>query len=435
MMNSFSSQNVLTPEGDDPATILVEDGRIVSIRRGVRNGNHDFGNLYILPGLVDTHVHINDPGRADWEGFITATRAAAAGGYTTLIDMPLNAIPATTSVAGLEAKCSAAAGNCLVDYGFWGGVIPGNEQEIEPLAASGALGFKCFLCPSGVDEFPMVTEPDLRSALPHLARAGLPLLVHAELPQYLRNNDCDWREYQNYLASRPDESEIAAVRFLINLCRESQCHIHIVHLSSAEALSDLRKARAAGLPITVETCPHYLHFESENIHPGATLCKCAPPIRSHANREKLWKALLSGDIDFIATDHSPCPTNMKSGDFSTAWGGIASLSLALSVIWTEAERRGIALQKVIRWMSERPAQLADLQNRKGRIALGHDADLVIFDPGESFTVTEKLLHYRHPISAYLGESLRGVVKQTFLRGESIYAHGKFSDQRAGRALT
>ena len=435
----FTSQNVVTAEAIGPGTILVEDGRIVSVQPGVHQteppADYDFGDLCILPGLVDTHVHINDPGRSDWEGFATATRAAAAGGYTTLIDMPLNSIPATTSVAGLEAKRAAAAGRCLGDYGFWGGVIPGNDHELDALIAAGVPGFKCFLSPSGVDEFPMTSEAGLRAALPHIARAGLPLLVHAESPQHLQdvqNADDDWNDYRVYLASRPDASETAAIRLLIALCREYACRIHVVHLSSVEPLPDLQRARAEGLPITVETCPHYLHFTSEAIEPGATVFKCAPPIRSARNREQLWNALAAGDIDLIATDHSPCPASMKSGDFASAWGGIASLSLALPVIWTEARQRGIALHRLADWMSRYPAQLAGLGRTKGRIAPGYDADFVIFDPTASFTVTEPRLHYRHPVSAYMGETLRGEVRHTFLRGQSIYSSGQFADSCSGR---
>jgi allantoinase len=411
----LSSQRVVTPSGVRPASIVVEHGRIVSVKPWAPEG--DVGSLWIIPGLVDTHVHLNDPGRAHWEGFSTGTRAAAAGGITTVVDMPLNSIPATTSVAGLAAKREAAAGRCFVDYGFWGGLVDHNLDQIEPLARAGVLGFKCFLVPSGVDEFPMVTEAHLRAALPVIARTRLPLLVHAESPEWI--GEPSDGEYSAYLASRPDRSEVAAIHLLIDLCREFRCPIHIVHLSSAEALPDLRRARAGGLPVTVETCPHYLHFAAEDIAAGQTLLKCAPPIRSAQNREKLWEALKQGDIDLVATDHSPCPPEMKAGDFRSAWGGIASLSVALPVVWTEASRRAIELSTVVRWMSRQPARLAGLGGRKGAIAPGFDADLVLFDPDAEFEVTPQRLHYRHPISAYQGKRLRGVVKQTFLRGEPI----------------
>ena len=424
MLTAFTSRAVVTPEGIRPATVLVEDGRILAVREagefeaGVRVW--DFGSHAILPGLVDTHVHINEPGRTEWEGFATATRAAAAGGYTTLIDMPLNSIPATTSAEGLRAKRDAARGKCSVDYGFWGGLVEGNSGCLEALAREGVRGFKCFLAPSGVDEFPMIGARSLRAAMRVIAGTGLPLLAHAELPAFLEEPTGDPRQYKSYLASRPDESEVGAIRLLIDCAGETGCRVHIVHLASAQALPLLRAARAEGLPITVETCPHYLHFASEDIADGRTLMKCAPPIRSRENREALWEALRTGDIDLVATDHSPCPPEMKrmaEGDFFRAWGGIASLPVALPVMWTEARRRGFGLADIARWMSRRPAELAGLAAVKGRIAVGCDADFVVFDPEAAFVVAPERLHYRHPVSVYMGEQLYGVVQQTFVRGE------------------
>ncbi len=436
MRTCFTSRSVVTPQGIRSASIVVEDGKILSVQDEIESGAHvlDFGERCILPGLVDTHVHINEPGRTDWEGFRTATRAAAAGGYTTLVDMPLNSIPATTSVAGLNAKRAAAKGQCQTDYAFWGGLVEENKTAIKALAQAGVKGFKCFLAPSGVDEFTMVSPGTLRRAAPIIRKTGLPLLAHAELLCPIEASPGDWREYQTYLASRPDEFELAAIRLLIDVARESECRIHIVHLSSAEALPILRAARAEGLRITVETCPHYLHFASENIPDGQTLFKCAPPIRSRENRDELWEALRAGDIDLIATDHSPCPPEMKSGNFAQAWGGIASLSLALPIIWTEARMRGFTLNNIARWMTEQPAKLAGISGIKGEIARGFDADFVIFDPDASFKVTPDRLHYRHPVSAYMGEELRGVVHETFLRGEPVYSNGSFPAPPRGREI-
>ncbi len=429
-----------------PAAIVVEDERIQAVvpREQVPAGCaiHDFGDAAILPGLVDSHVHINDPGRAEWEGFETATRAAAAGGYTMLVDMPLNCLPATTSVAALRAKRAAAQGRCRVDWAAWGGVVENNEDEIETLAQAGVRGFKCFLVNPGIDGFTMVTERQLRAALPHVARAGLPLLVHAELPGPIDRAtdalaDADWSSYATYLKSRPDEAELAAIRLMLSLCREYGFRLHIVHLSTSQALQELCAARSEGLPVSVETCPHYLHLCAEKIADGATLSKCAPPIRSRENCERLWQGLRDGTIDLVVTDHSPCPPAMKrlsEGNFRTAWGGIASLSIALPLMWTEASRRGFTLLDLARWMAAEPARLAGCA-RKGRIAAGYDADFVVFDPEREFVVTQERLHYRHPVSPYLGETLRGVVRATYLRGSSVFSEGAFPGEPRGREYT
>jgi allantoinase len=437
-LRAFLSRRVVTPEGVRPAAVLVEGDRIRSVVDAQQvpaeaKERHDFGGAAILPGLVDSHVHLNDPGRADWEGFETGTRAAAAGGYTLLVDMPLNCVPGTTDIGAMEAKRRAAQGRCWIDWMAWGGVVEDNPSCIEPLAAAGVAGFKCFLVSPGIDSFSMVTEEQLRTALPHVVRTGLPLLVHAELPDPIeaateKLRSADWSCYETYLASRPEEAELAAIRLLLSLCREYRFRLHIVHLSASSALGELQAARKEGLPVSIETCPHYLHLQAESIPNGATQFKCAPPVRSRENREALWQGLRDGVIDLIATDHSPCPPEMKrfdEGNFQIAWGGIAGLSMALPVIYTGARERGFSLPDIARWMSEAPAKLAGCAARKGRIAAGFDADFVVFDPDAEIKVIENHLHYRHPVSPYLAEKLHGEVKATYLRGEMVFADGNF----------
>jgi allantoinase len=429
-------RRVVTPDGTRPAAIHVENGRIARVTgfgdaRGVAEFT-DVGDLLVLPGLVDSHVHVNEPGRTEWEGFETATRAAAAGGVTTLLDMPLNSIPATTSLAALRAKREAAAGRTWVDVGFIGGVVPGNADALRDLAAAGVLAFKCFLVPSGVDEFEHVGERDLREAMPILASLGLPLMVHAELPGLIESAHGDRRCYDVYLASRPAPAETQAIALMIELCAQTGARTHIVHVSSAGSVPLLRSARQRGLRMTAETCPHYLAISAEEISDGATEFKCAPPIRDRANRDALWEALVRGDLDMIVSDHSPCPPSMKqreSGDFFAAWGGIASLQLGASVVWSEMRARALPIGCLVRWMSDAPARLVGLEGRKGRIAPGYDADLVLWDPdGEQVVAPETLLH-RHPVTPYLGRRLPGVVEATYVRGQLAY------DRRAGPVAT
>ncbi len=424
------SERVVFPDGTRPASVLIEDGRITRIgEQGAAAPAHaealDAGSLVVLPGLVDTHVHINDPGRAEWEGFEHATRAAAAGGVTTLVDMPLNSIPATTRVDGLREKRAAASGRCYVDVGFWGGVVPGNQSELAALSEAGVLGFKCFLSPSGVEEFAHVDERDLRIAVPLLASLGRPLLAHAELPALLvePRPGADPRVHDTWVATRPAASEHAAIELLIELSGAFDAHVHVVHLAAASALSMLRQARKAGVRITVETCPHYLTFAAEDVPTGATAFKCAPPLRSRPNSDALWQGLLEGDIDLIATDHSPSPPTMKSteaGDFLRAWGGIASLQVGLAAIWTGARERHATFDDLARWMSAAPARLAGLSRTKGAIAVGYDADLVIWDPDEEFVVDPADLYHRHRLTPYAGRALRGRVKKTVLGGKVVF---------------
>ncbi len=418
------SRRVVLPDGVRPAAIRVAGGRIAEVLPWDDAPDaRDVGDAAILPGLLDAHVHLNEPGRTEWEGFATATAAAAAGGITALVDMPLNSIPATITAAALATKRAAADGQCRVDVAFWGGVVPGNAGDLDGLAAAGARGFKCFLVGSGVPEFPAVDEADLRLALPILARLGLPLLAHAELAGPIDAAapapDADPRRYATYLASRPAAAEEQAIALLVRLCRDTGARVHVVHLSAASALPAIAAARAEGLPVTAETCPHYLHLAAEDVPDGATPFKCAPPIRGRDNREALWGALADGHVDMIVSDHSPCTPALKQldrGDFGGAWGGIAGLQLALPVVWTEASRRGRGLSDVVRWMCEGPARLAGLDGRKGRIAPGHDADLVVFRPEARFRVDPARLRHRHRVTPYAGEELVGVVDETFVRG-------------------
>ena len=440
------SKRAIVPEGERAAAIHIRNGVIseISAFDDIPAGSpvHDAGSSVVMPGLVDTHVHINEPGRTDWEGFSSATRAAAAGGITTLVEMPLNSIPATTTAAAYREKVAAAAGKLWVDTGFWGGVVPGNTDELRALWEAGAFGFKCFLVPSGVEEFPHVAETDLRAALPVLAAMGAPLLAHSELPGPIAEHAKkplkeDSRRYATWLASRPRDAENEAIALLLKLSREFHARVHVVHLSSSDALPQLQQAKADGLAVSVETCPHYLTFAAEEIPDGATQFKCAPPLRERENLESLWRALGDGTIDFIATDHSPCPPALKlleEGDFLRAWGGIASLELSLPAVWTQARSRGYAVPRLVPWLSGGPARLAGLEKRKGSIAAGFDADLVIWNPEATFTVDPAQLHHRHKITPYAGRKLAGTVEATFLRGRKIFDRGEFSPSPIGRVL-
>jgi allantoinase len=437
------SQRVVTTRGVEPASVLVRDGTI----RGVlpaggevpdRAEVLDFGDLVVMPGLVDTHVHVNEPGRTEWEGFETATRAAAAGGVTTIFDMPLNNVPPTTSVAALSEKASAASGKCFVDVGFWGGVVPGNAVNLGALADLGVPGFKCFLVPSGVPEFADVSEGDLLTALPEIARIGTVLLAHAEHPARIGSaTGADHCPYATYLATRPPRAEDEAVAQLVRLCRETGARIHVVHLSSSAAIEQIEAARAEGLPFSAETCPHYLFFAAEDVPDGATEFKCAPPIRDRANRDRLWEGLEKGVIEMVVSDHSPSPPQMKSretGDFLSAWGGISSLQLRLPAVWTAARERGHTIERLSEWLCAAPARLGAVGGRKGAIAPGFDADFVVWNPDAAFEVQAESIHHRHKLTPYLGRTLFGVVEATFLAGEKIFERGRFAGPPRGRIL-
>ena len=429
---AIRAERILTPDGWRAGAVLVRAGRIEAVVDAgavpAEAEIHEAGAAVVTPGVVDTHVHLNDPGRSAWEGFETGTRAAAAGGITTLVDMPLNSDPVTTTAAALRTKQEAAKGRCFVDVGFWGGIVPGNVGELAPMVDLGALGFKAFMCHSGIDDFPASTEADLRAAMAELKKLGVPLLVHAELESHAPPEDptADPRKYATFLASRPPAMEVAAVELMIRLCRETGCPVHVVHLSAAGALDAIAAAKAEGLPFSVETCPHYLTFAAEDIPDGATAYKCAPPIRERANRERLWQGLADGTIDFVACDHSPCTPDLKKpeeGDFMAAWGGIASVQFSLPAVWTHAHERGHALAEVLGWLTGRTAAFAGQARRKGAIAPGHDADLAVWRPDATLEVSAGGIHHRHPITPYLGRTLHGVVDSTWLRGTRIFHQG------------
>jgi allantoinase len=426
------SRRAVTPEGERPAAVAVRGERIAAVEpydapldtaREV-----DLRELALLPGLVDTHVHVNEPGRTEWEGFATATRAAAAGGVTTIVDMPLNSVPPTVTVDALRAKQRAAAGQCHVDVGFWGGVIPGNAAEMPALHEAGVFGFKAFLADSGVSEFPPVDPAGLAAAL---ATVDTLFVVHAEDPEHLRPAPSS-AAYRDFLASRPPEAESAAVAAVLGAARAPDARVHILHLSAADALPLIAAARAEGVRVTAETCPHYLTLDAAHVPTGATEFKCCPPIRDAANAKRLWAGLAEGVLDCVVSDHSPCTRDLKcpdTGDFATAWGGIASLQIGLPAVWTAARARGHTLADVVRWMAARPAALVGL-SRKGRLAAGADADLVAFDPDGRFIVHAGDLFHRNPVTPYAGRSLTGVVTGTWLRGRPVTG-----EHPSGRLLT
>ncbi|MGW3952665.1 allantoinase AllB [Streptomyces sp. NPDC004752] len=434
------STRVITPEGTRAASVAVAAGKITAVLpydAPVADSTRleDVGDHVLLPGLVDTHVHINDPGRTEWEGFRTATRAAAAGGITTLVDMPLNSLPPTTTVGHLRTKRAVAADQAHVDVGFWGGALPGNVKDLRPLHEAGVFGFKAFLSPSGVDEFPHLDQDGLARSLAEIASFDGLLIVHAEDPHHLSAApQHGGPRYADFLASRPREAEDTAIARLITQARRLDARVHVLHLSSSDALEPIAAARADGVRITVETCPHYLTLTAEEVPDGASEFKCCPPIREAANRDLLWQALADGTIDCVVTDHSPSTAALKTPDFATAWGGISGLQLSLAAVWTEARRRGHDLADVVRWMSARTAALIGLDARKGAIAAGRDADFAVLAPDETFIVDPARLQHRNRVTAYAGRTLHGVVKSTWLRGERIVADGEFTDPK-GRLLS
>jgi allantoinase len=421
-----------------PAAVCVSGGRIAEIREpGEASRGRASVTLaadeVLLPGLVDTHVHVDEPGRTEWEGFATATQAAVSGGVTTLLDMPLNSIPPTVDPESLAVKRAVADGQCRVDVGFWGGAVPGSLGSLKALAGD-VFGFKCFLLDSGVPEFPPLDAAQLEAAMSELSEFDGLLIVHAEDAEAIEAAPpAAGARYADFLASRPDAAEARAIDAVIEAARRTGARTHIVHLSSAEALPALRAARADGVRITVETCPHYLALAAEDVADGHTEFKCCPPVRGRANQDALWAALVDGDVDLVVSDHSPCPPALKAldeGDFGTAWGGVSSLELGLSIVWTHARARGVGLETVSRWMSAEPANLVGLR-RKGRLEPGADADLLVFAPDEPYEVDASRLRQRHRLTPYDGARLTGRVRDVFLRGQPVSA----DDPPSGTLLT
>ncbi|MFS8201133.1 allantoinase AllB [Streptomyces sp. CWNU-52B] len=434
------STRVITPEGTRAASVAVAAGRITAVLAhdaevpaGARL--EDLGDDVLLPGLVDTHVHVNDPGRTEWEGFWTATRAAAAGGITTLVDMPLNSLPPTTTAGHLRTKKDVARAKAHIDVGFWGGALPGNVKDLRPLHDAGVFGFKAFLSPSGVDEFPELDQDQLARSLAEIAGFDGLLIVHAEDPHHLAAApQRSGRKYADFLASRPRDAENTAIANLLAQAKLLDARVHVLHLSSSDALPLIAAAKREGVRVTAETCPHYLTLTAEEVPDGASEFKCCPPIREAANQDLLWQALADGTIDCVVTDHSPSTADLKTDDFATAWGGISGLQLSLSAVWTEARRRGHGLEDVVRWMSASTARLVGLDDRKGAIEAGRDADFAVLAPEETFTVDPAALQHRNRITAYAGRTLHGVVRSTWLRGERVAAEGEFTEP-SGRLLS
>lgn len=440
-MKAFYSKNIYTDDKFRSGYIVVNNGRIDSIRNtadGIPDSEiTDYSEFYIIPGFIDCHVHVNEPGRTEWEGFETATQSASFGGITTLVDMPLNCSPVTVNENALIQKLNALRDKIYVDCAYWGGVIPESIDELPDLLDAGVMGVKSFMIHSGLDEFPHVGVEHIKRAIPHLKKAGLPYLIHAELDSGEAEHVKITNRYQEFLDSRPHSFETNAIKHLIEISRDSGCRMHVVHLSSAEAIPMIAEARNSNVPLSVETCPHYLCLEAENIQDGETVFKCCPPIREHVNRLALWQALRDGHIDMIVSDHSPCTPDLKlieEGDLDKAWGGISSLQFSVSLVLTEAKKHDFELPDVIRWMSENPARFLGLDHRKGFIKSGADADFVVFDPNEQYVIEPHMILHRNKQTPYEGFRVQGRTQATYLRGQQVYEKGKPFKSPVGKSI-
>jgi len=437
---ALRSRRVLSPEGEVEGTLVIRDGLIESLLPYDEDPVcqiEDLGDLVLMSGLVDSHVHINEPGRTEWEGFETATQAAAAGGITTLVDMPLNCIPVTTSKEALEEKLEAVEGKLWVDCGFWGGVVPDSIEDLDKLLSAGVMGVKSFLIDSGIDEFPNVTREDLRRAMPIVAKHGVPYLIHAELQNDEAVENATMTNYADFLQSRPNSWETDAINLMISEMSACDCHLHIVHLSSAQALTSIKAARDKGIKLTVETCPHYLTLAAENIHENPNLFKCCPPIREDKNRLALWQALKEGLIDFIVSDHSPCTAELKlfdSDNLEGAWGGIAALQFGLPLIWTEARLQGFDLLEVNRLMSASTADFIGLGKVKGKLCQGYAADILVFNDDVEYSISSEMIRHKNKFTPYIGKKVRGKVERTYLRGQLIFSDDKFKGLPSGQPI-
>ncbi|MEH6535108.1 MAG: allantoinase AllB [Psychroserpens sp.] len=423
------------------ATIHVKNHKIYNIYKGYHKIENvpflDYKNLIVMPGIIDVHVHINEPGREDWEGFDTATKAAAIGGITTLIEMPLNASPVTTDLRAFQLKQETSKDKLHVNCGFYGGIIPTNINDIEDLINEGVFGIKGFLTHSGIDEFPNVSKIDLEAIAPILKKYNIPLLLHCELTDDNVPEVTNSKSYKEYLQSRPQHWETNAIDLAIDIQKRFDIKVHIVHLSASEGIERIKQRQQETNKLTVETCPHYLYFNAEAIPDESPVYKCAPPIRERTNNDKLWDFLLDDGFNFLASDHSPAPPERKqleSGDFFKAWGGISGLQFTLPILFSEGKRRGLSTEKLILLLTKKPAEFLSLDYKKGSLIVDFDADITVWDDSQRFQITENSIHHKHKATPYLNETVFGKVIHTFVNGVQVVENSKLKTLQQGKLL-